>query len=80
MTHIICYVLSPIDKTDRNWRKCLRNPMLFAKLDERLLRLNGDCYDPAMIDTSLEYAEALGDIKRRHPEIRTFESEDDIPP
>lgn len=73
-------MLSEYDLRDKNWRKSLRNPMLRTKLERLLTRLNGDYFDPAIIDTSLEYYEALGDIKRRHPEIRTCESEDEIPP
>lgn len=62
-----------------NWRRYLTNPMLHKRLVQRLTRLNGDHFDPAIIDTNLEYAEALNDIARHHPEVRTSKEVDEPP-
>jgi len=52
--------------------------MLYIKLVSRLEKLN-DWFDEAVIDSTLEYGEALSDIRRHHPEI-IISAEDDRPP
>ena len=56
-----------------SWRSTLANPLLYSTLVKRLHRHNPRRYFDydSIIDTSLEYGEALVDIKRHHPEIQT---------
>ena len=71
--------MSAIDKSDKNWRRCCRSPLLFSRINKSLSRLNDDFWDSSLIDTSLEYKEALADIKRRHPWVQIHDVEDEIP-
>jgi hypothetical protein len=56
--------------------KTLTNRMLFHNIESFLTRLNPG-FDSSLIDTSLEYREALNDLKRRYPHLIIRKPPDD---
>lgn len=57
------------------WLRTCLNPLMWWMLNERLKELNDYEADPALIDRTLEFSEALADLSR-HPGIKTTESID----
>jgi hypothetical protein len=58
------------------WLRTLQNPLLWWMINDRLQELNEYEVDPALLDRTLEFGEALGDIAR-HPGIVTTPRIDD---
>jgi len=56
----------------------LANPLLIHNFAKRMTALNGDYFDPAIIDPSLTWAENIEVAKRHH--LLTCKNGDDEPP
>lgn len=58
-------------REDRARMATLENKMLSDNFDKKMFALNGDLYDPEVVDRSLEPSEALRDLKEKYPHLKT---------
>lgn len=73
---IISHARRAITEKQRSKLRTLQNNMLYLNFKAKLERLNPDKDIEQLIDRNLEPEEALNELKRRYPDLQTFQKDE----